>query len=88
VTDSGHAVAEAVSRRLPIGVAQVQTQVMSCGTCGGRNGIRVRFLRVFLFPLPIVIPPTAPHSSTITRAGTIGQIVPDVPSGLSLIPPE
>jgi hypothetical protein len=36
--------------------------------------------------LPILIPPTAPHSPS-SGAGTIGQIVADVPSGLSLTPP-
>jgi hypothetical protein len=40
-------------------------------------------LRVLRFPLPILIPPTAPHSSS-SGAGTIGQLVADVPSGLSL----
>jgi hypothetical protein len=39
------------------------------------------FSEYFLFPLPI-IPPTAPHS--LFGAGTVGLIVGDVPSGLSL----
>jgi hypothetical protein len=43
-------------------------------------------LLVLRFPLPIFIPPTAPHSSS--GAGTIGQTVADVPSGLSLTPPQ
>jgi hypothetical protein len=46
--------------------------------------LRQVFLRVLRFPLPIVILPTAPHSSS--GDGTIGQIVSDVPSGVSLIP--
>jgi hypothetical protein len=46
------------------------------------------FLRVLRFPLPILIPPTAPHSSSSSIARTIGQLVADVPSGLSLTPPQ
>jgi hypothetical protein len=45
-----------------------------------------RFLRVLRFPVPILIPPTTPQSSS--GAGTIGQLVADVPSGLSLTPPQ
>jgi hypothetical protein len=37
--------------------------------------------------LPILFPATAPSSSS-SGAGTIGQLVADVPSGLSLIPPH
>jgi hypothetical protein len=47
-----------------------------------------RFLRVLRFPLPILIPPTVPHSSSWSGADTIGQLVADVPSGLSLTPPQ
>jgi hypothetical protein len=46
---------------------KVRTQVRSCGICGGRNGIGAGFLRVFRFPLEILIPQTAPHSSSIIR---------------------
>jgi hypothetical protein len=53
--------------------------------CGGQSGTRAGVLRVLRFPLPILIPLTAPHSS---GAGTIGQLVADVPSGLSLTPPQ
>jgi hypothetical protein len=41
--------------------------------------------------LPILIPPTAlksTSSSSSSGPGTIGHIVPDVPSGLSLTPPQ
>jgi hypothetical protein len=55
---------------------------------GGQYGTGVGFLRVLQFPLPILIPPTAPHSSSIIRVGTIGQSVADVPSGLSLTQPQ
>jgi hypothetical protein len=42
----------------------------------------------FCFPLPIVIPPTAPHSYNLSVAGTIDQFVTDIPSGLRLTPPQ
>jgi hypothetical protein len=58
---------------------------MSCGICGGQSGTGADVLRVLRFPLPILIPPSAPHSS---GAGTIGQLVAAVPSGLSLTPPQ
>jgi hypothetical protein len=62
----GHAVAQAVSRRLPTVITRVRARVRSCGVCGRQSGIRTGFLLVLLFPLPS-IPPTAPHSSIIIR---------------------
>jgi hypothetical protein len=56
--------------------------------CGGQIGTGVGFLRILLLPLPIGISPTARHSSSIIRAGTIGQTVATVSSGLSLTPLE
>jgi hypothetical protein len=67
LTQSGRAVAQAVSRRLPTAAARVRAQVRSCGICGGHSGSGAGFLRVLRFPLPILIPPTAPHSSSIIR---------------------
>jgi hypothetical protein len=46
------------------------------------------FLQVPRFPLPILIPPTAPQSSLSSADGTIDQLVADLPSGLSLTPPQ
>jgi hypothetical protein len=63
-----YGIAQAVSRRLPSSAALVRARVRSCGICGGQSGPGAGFLRVLRFPLPILIPPTAPHSSsTIIR---------------------
>jgi hypothetical protein len=64
--DTGHAIAQVVSHRLHTVAAQVRARVRSCGVCGRQSGIVVGSLQVLLFPLPIVIPPTAPQSSSIT----------------------
>jgi hypothetical protein len=39
----------------------------SCKICGGQNDTGAGFLLVFRFPLPILIPLTAPQSSSIIR---------------------
>jgi hypothetical protein len=64
---TGRAIAQAVSRRLPTAEARVRSQVRSCGICGGQSGTGAGFLRVLGFPLPILVPPTTPHSSSIIR---------------------
>jgi hypothetical protein len=53
-------IAHSVSRRLPTAAARFRVQLRSCGICGGHSGTGAGFLRVLRFPLPILIPPTAP----------------------------
>jgi hypothetical protein len=62
--NSGRAIAQEVSRRLPTAPARVRVQVRLCGICGGQNGTETGFLQVLRFLLPILIPPTASHSSS------------------------
>jgi hypothetical protein len=82
----GCAIAQAISCWLPTTADQVSAQVRSCGICGGQSGNGAGFLRVLWFPLPIT-PPNAPHSSS-SGAGTVGQMVADMPGGISLTPPQ
>jgi hypothetical protein len=63
----GRAIGQAVNRPLPTAATQVRTQVRSCGICDGQSGAGASFLQVLRFPLPILIPPTAPHLSSIIR---------------------
>jgi hypothetical protein len=58
--DAGRATAQAVSRR-------VRARVRSRRICGGQSGTGVDLLRVHKFPQPNLIPPTAPHVSSIIR---------------------
>jgi hypothetical protein len=81
------AIAQAVSQRFSTATARVR--VWSCGICGGQNVTEKSFLWVLRFPLPILIPPTVPQSSHLSSgAGTISQLVADVPTGLSFTPPQ
>jgi hypothetical protein len=61
-TTAGRAIAQAVSRWLPIAAARIRSRVWSSGKCGGQIGAGAGFLRVLRFPLPIFIPPIAPQS--------------------------
>jgi hypothetical protein len=64
ILNAGRAIAQAVSRRLPTSAVRVRVQVRSCGICGGQSGTGAGYLRVLRFPLPILITPTAPQSSS------------------------
>jgi hypothetical protein len=83
----GGTTAQTAGRQLPTMATRVRVQVRSCGICGGLSDTGTGFLRVLRFPLPIFNPPTAPHSSS-SGAGTTGQTVVEVPSGLSLTPSQ
>jgi hypothetical protein len=82
----GRALTQAVSRRLPTAAARVRAQVRSCGIFGEQSGTAAGFLRVLRFPLPILIPSLLHTHHLSFWAGRIGQLVADVPSGLSLTP--
>jgi hypothetical protein len=64
-TQTGCAIAQAVSRRLPTTEARVRSQVKSCGIYSGQNDTGASFLQILLFPLPIFILPNAPCSFII-----------------------
>jgi hypothetical protein len=70
----GRAIAQAVSRWLPIAAAWVRAQIRSCGIYGGESGTGIGFLRIHRFPLPIFIPPTAPHSSSSIIRGWYNRV--------------
>jgi hypothetical protein len=55
---------QAATRRLLIAAARVRAQVRSCGICGRQSGTGAGFLRLQRFSLPILIQPTAPHTSS------------------------
>jgi hypothetical protein len=77
----GRVIAQAVCRWLPIAEARVRTRVRSYWIYCRQIGTGTGFLRVLLFPLP-VIPPTAPRpSSSITRGR---YRMADVLSGLNI----
>jgi hypothetical protein len=57
--------AQAVSRRPPIAEARVRALVRSCWICGEQSGTEAGFLQILRFPMSILIPPTAPHASSI-----------------------
>jgi hypothetical protein len=72
----GRAIAQAVSRRLPTEAARLQAQVRSCGVCGGQSG--------FSFPCQSSFHRLLhTHHHLSSGAGTVGQLVGDVPSGMS-----
>jgi hypothetical protein len=77
-------------RRLPTAAARVRAMVRTWGICGAQSGTRARFLREFGFlchPFHRLLH-THHHHHPSSGVGTIGQTVANVPSGLSLTPPQ
>jgi hypothetical protein len=80
------AIAQAVSRRLPTAAARVWAQVRPCGICSEQSGIGADFLRYF--GVPYQFPFHIHHRRLSSGSGIISQLAADVPSGLSLTPPQ
>jgi hypothetical protein len=74
INNAGRAIAQAVGHWFPTLAARFRVQVRLRGVCSGKSGIGAGFLRVLRFPLPILIPPTAPHSSSIIRGWYIRPV--------------
>jgi hypothetical protein len=83
----GRAVVQAVSRRLPTAAAQVRSQVRSCGICGGQSVTGQVSSEYFGFPCQFSFYQMF-HNHLSSGAGTIGELMADVPSGLILTPPQ
>jgi hypothetical protein len=64
-THVGRAIAQTFRRRLPTAAALFPSQITLYWICGGQIGAGAGFLRVLRFPLPVLIPANAPHSSII-----------------------
>jgi hypothetical protein len=62
--------------------------VKPCRICGGQSGTGAGFLRVLRFPCQSFHRLLHAHHYPSSGTGTIDQIVADVPSGLSLTPPQ
>jgi hypothetical protein len=75
-------IAGAISRRCLTSAAYVRVQVSSCWICRGQSGNGAGSFRPLGFPLPFHRLQNTHHPSC--GAGTIGQILADVPSGLNL----
>jgi hypothetical protein len=84
----GRPIAQAVSRWLPTAAARVRAQVRSCGICGGQKALGQVFCGYFGFPCQFSFHRLLHTRHLSSGAGTRGQLVADVPSGLSLTPPQ
>jgi hypothetical protein len=52
---------------LTTAASRARSQTRSCWFSGGRSGTGASFLRIFQLSLPILIPPTPPHSPSFIR---------------------
>jgi hypothetical protein len=83
--NDGRTIAQAVSRWLPTAAAQVRARVRACGICGGQMTLGQVFSGYFGFPCQSLFHQLLHnHHHLSSGAGTIGQLVAAVPSGLSL----
>jgi hypothetical protein len=76
---SGHAIAQAVSRRLPTAAARDRSQVTSCGICGGQSGTGAGFLRVFGYPSQFSFHRLLYTHRHLSSGADADQIAADVP---------
>jgi hypothetical protein len=81
----GRAIAQVVSHRLPIAAAQVQSKVKSRGIRGGKMALGQVFFEHFISLCQYSFRQIR-HTHLSSRAGTVGQLMADVPSGLGLVP--
>jgi hypothetical protein len=79
----GRAIAQAVSRRLPMAAAQARGQAGYAGFVVDKVTLQQVFSEYFSLHRLLHT-----HRHLSSGAGTIGQLMEDVPSGLSLTPPH
>jgi hypothetical protein len=84
---TGRAIAQEVSRCPPAVVARVRSQVRLLGFMVDKVALGQVFSEHFGFLCQFSFHRMV-HTHLSSGAGTIGQLEPDVPSGLSLTPPD
>jgi hypothetical protein len=84
----GRAIAQVVSCWLPNMAVWAQSHVTPCGICGWQRGTGTGSHWVLLFPCQLSFHwQLQSHHHLSRRDGTVGKIVANIPSGLSLITP-
>jgi hypothetical protein len=84
----GHATAQEVSSRLTTAAAQVRAQVRHVGFMVDKVTLGQVFSEYFCFPRQFSFHWLLHTHHLSSGAGTIGQLMPEVPSWLSLTPPQ
>jgi hypothetical protein len=84
----GLAIDQAVTHRFPTAAARVRTQARSSWICGGQSGTGQIFSVHFGFSCQFSFLPLILTHHLSSWADTIGQLLADVPSGLSVTPPQ